>query len=61
MAPVQSAPVDMSQHRLYVGSLNFDMTEEELQRELEKVGPLEFVKLHRDVDTGKSKGFAFVQ
>ncbi|GJJ68818.1 RNA-binding protein 23/39 [Entomortierella parvispora] len=60
-APVQSAPVDMSQHRLYVGSLNFDMTEEELQRELEKVGPLEFVKLHRDADTGKSKGFAFVQ
>lgn len=53
--------MDVSQHRLYVGSLNFDMTEDELQRELEKVAPLEYVKLHRDSETGKSKGFAFVQ
>ncbi|KAG0051147.1 hypothetical protein BGZ83_004049 [Gryganskiella cystojenkinii] len=61
MATAQPAPVDMSQYRLYVGSLNFDMTEDELQRELEKIAPLEYVKLHRDVETGKSKGFAFVQ
>ncbi|KAF8930052.1 hypothetical protein BGZ47_000775 [Haplosporangium gracile] len=57
----QTPPVDLSQHRLYVGSVNFDLTEEDLKQVLEPFGPIEFIKLHRDAETGKSKGFAFVQ
>ncbi|KAF9917329.1 hypothetical protein BX616_001360 [Lobosporangium transversale] len=59
--PAPSTPVDLSQHRLYVGSVNFDLTEEDLKQVLEPFGPIEFIKLHRDAETGKSKGFAFVQ
>ncbi|KAK5828613.1 hypothetical protein F5H01DRAFT_385631 [Linnemannia elongata] len=60
-AAPQTPPVDLSQHRLYVGSVNFDLTEEDLKQVLEPFGPIEFIKLHRDAETGKSKGFAFVQ
>ncbi|KAF9435177.1 hypothetical protein BGZ76_006759 [Entomortierella beljakovae] len=60
-AQAQAATTDQSQHRLYVGSVNFDLTEDDLKRELEPFGPIEFIKLHRDAETGKSKGYAFVQ
>ncbi|KAF9113542.1 hypothetical protein BGX27_001352 [Mortierella sp. AM989] len=60
-AQAQAAPVDPSQHRLYVGSVNFDLTEDDLKQVLEPFGPIELFKLHRDAETGKSKGFAFVQ
>ncbi|KAG0198729.1 hypothetical protein BGX28_007869 [Mortierella sp. GBA30] len=60
-AAAQTTISDLSQHRLYVGSVNFDLTEEDLKQVLEPFGPIEFIKLHRDAETGKSKGFAFVQ
>ncbi|KAF9361095.1 hypothetical protein BGX34_007333 [Mortierella sp. NVP85] len=60
-AAAQPASTDLSQHRLYVGSVNFDLTEDDLKQVLEPFGPIEFIKLHRDAETGKSKGFAFVQ
>ncbi|KAI8598867.1 hypothetical protein EDD21DRAFT_417348 [Dissophora ornata] len=60
-SPAQSAAADLSLHRLYVGSVNFDLTEDDLKHVLEPFGPIEFIKLHRDAETGKSKGFAFVQ
>lgn len=41
--------------------MNFDLTEDDLKQVLEPFGPIEFIKLHRDAETGKSKGFAFVQ
>ncbi|KAJ3054361.1 hypothetical protein HK097_002025 [Rhizophlyctis rosea] len=52
---------EMSYNRLYVGSLHFNITEEDLKTVFEPFGPVEFVNLHKDPDTGKSKGFAFVQ
>ncbi|KAJ3041062.1 hypothetical protein HDV00_009962 [Rhizophlyctis rosea] len=52
---------EMSYNRLYVGSLHFNITEEDLKAVFEPFGPIEFVNLHKDPDTGKSKGFAFVQ
>ncbi|KAF9164470.1 hypothetical protein DFQ26_001404 [Actinomortierella ambigua] len=55
------APIDISQHRLYVGSVNFDLNENDLREVLDPFGPIEFINLHRDPVTGKSKGFAFVQ
>ncbi|KAI1317933.1 hypothetical protein EDD11_007455 [Mortierella claussenii] len=60
-SPIPTTPLDLSQHRLYVGSVNFDLTEDDLKQVLEPFGPIEFIKLHRDAETGKSKGFAFVQ
>ncbi|KAF8922881.1 hypothetical protein BGZ52_010757, partial [Haplosporangium bisporale] len=59
--PAQGGAADIAQHRLYIGSVNFDLTEDDLKQVLEPFGAIEFVKLHRDPETGKSKGFAFVQ
>lgn len=48
-------------NKLYVGNVPFAATEEELQDVFEKVGPVTSVKVIRDRDTGRSKGFAFVE
>ncbi|KAI8608182.1 hypothetical protein BC830DRAFT_1072308, partial [Chytriomyces sp. MP71] len=47
--------------RLYVGSLDFALTEDDIRSLFEIHGPIDFVNLHKDPDTGRSKGFAFVQ
>lgn len=47
--------------RLYVGSLHFNLTESDIKQVFEPFGELEFVDLHRDPMTGRSKGYAFVQ
>ncbi|PFH54443.1 hypothetical protein AMATHDRAFT_72246 [Amanita thiersii Skay4041] len=46
---------------LYVGSLHFNLTESDIKQVFEPFGQLEFVDLHRDPMTGRSKGYAFVQ
>ncbi|KAJ2931145.1 hypothetical protein H1R20_g5968, partial [Candolleomyces eurysporus] len=46
---------------LYVGSLHFNLTESDIKQVFEPFGELEFVDLHRDSMTGRSKGYAFVQ
>lgn len=51
----------MSYHRLYVGSIHFNLTEDDLKQIFEPFGPLEFVNLHKDPETGRSRGFAFIQ
>jgi RNA-binding protein 39 len=47
--------------RLYVGSLNLNVTEDDIKQVFKKFGDIEFVTLNLDPLTGKSKGFAFVQ
>ena len=47
--------------RLYVGSLHFNLTESDIRQVFEPFGELEFVDLHRDPVTGRSKGYAFIQ
>ena len=47
--------------RLYVGSLHFNLTESDIKQVFEPFGELEFVDLHRDPMTGRSKDYAFVQ
>ncbi|CAI7566875.1 unnamed protein product [Penicillium bialowiezense] len=47
-------------HRLYVGNVHFSITESDLQNVFEPFGDLEFVQLQKD-ETGRSKGYAFVQ
>ncbi|KAE8253793.1 hypothetical protein A4X06_0g1214 [Tilletia controversa] len=47
--------------RLYVGSLHFKLTAEDVKTVFDPFGEVEYVDLHREPGTGKSKGFAFVQ
>jgi len=46
---------------IYVGSLSYDMNEEELKRAFEAFGQVESVNIINDKFTGKSKGFGFVE
>jgi RNA recognition motif-containing protein len=47
--------------KLYVGNLPFSATEEELTTKFSAVGTVESAKLIIDRDTGRSKGFGFVE
>ncbi|KAF9535439.1 hypothetical protein CPB83DRAFT_753993 [Crepidotus variabilis] len=47
--------------QLYVGSLHFNLTESDIRQVFEPFGELDFVDLHRDPMTGRSKGYAFIQ
>ncbi|SGY15315.1 BQ5605_C013g07322 [Microbotryum silenes-dioicae] len=48
-------------NRLYVGSLNFALTDEDVRQVFQSFGEITRVDLHRDAITNKSKGYAFVQ
>ncbi|KAI0257104.1 splicing factor CC1-like protein [Lactifluus subvellereus] len=60
LPPGVSAPHG-SAMQLYVGSLHFNLTESDIKQVFEPFGELEFVDLHKDPVTGRSKGYAFVQ
>src|SRR5215469_14007566 len=47
--------------KLYVGNLSFRTTETDLSDMFGKIGEVESVQIITDRDTGRSKGFAFVQ
>jgi cold-inducible RNA-binding protein len=47
--------------KLYVGSISFNATEESLQDLFSSIGEVESVKIITDQDTGRSKGFGFVE
>jgi cold-inducible RNA-binding protein len=47
--------------RLFVGNLPYDTTEPELKELFSQVGPLSFISLPTDRETGKLRGFAFVE
>ncbi len=47
--------------RLFVGNLPFDVTEAELRELFSPVGPLSYVFLPVDRESGKRRGFAFVE
>lgn len=46
--------------KLYIGSVAYGTTEETLQALFETVGQVLYVRVIKDRDTGRSKGFAFV-
>ena len=46
--------------RLYVGNLAFDTTNDELKAAFEAFGAVESATVIMDRDTGRSKGFGFV-
>src|SRR5690348_4689788 len=47
--------------KLFVGNLSFQTTEGDISSAFEQFGPLESVRIITDRDTGRSKGFAFVE
>jgi RNA recognition motif-containing protein len=47
--------------KLYVGNLSYTTTEDELRELFTQVGEVVSVALIKDRDTGRSKGFAFVE
>jgi RNA recognition motif-containing protein len=47
--------------KIYVGNLSYDTTEEQIKEAFADMGEIESVSLVTDRDTGRSKGFAFVE
>src|SRR5579875_3485842 len=47
--------------KLYVGNLSFDATDDELRRLFEPHGTVESASVATDRDTGRSRGFGFVE
>lgn len=48
-------------NKLYVGSIPFNATEEDLRELFSAIGEVDSVKLITDHNTGQSKGFAFIE
>ena len=46
---------------IYVGNLNYRIRENDLRNVMEQFGTVDSVKVVKDRDTGRSKGFAFVE
>jgi len=47
--------------KLYVGNLSFDVTQEQLNQMFSPYGTVQSAQLISDRDTGRSKGFGFVE
>lgn len=47
--------------KLYIGNLSFDVTDADLKELFTPLGACESVSLITDRDTGRSRGFAFVE
>ncbi len=47
--------------RLYIGNISFSTTEEELREVFGKHGTVDSVSVITDRDTGRSRGFAFIE
>ena len=46
---------------IYVGNLSYDMSEEDLRNSFEDHGTVESAKIIMDRESGRSKGFGFVE
>lgn len=47
--------------KLFVGGLPFEMTEQDLRQIFEEYGPITSAKVINDAETGRSRGFGFVE
>jgi len=47
--------------KIYVGSLSYKATEEDLKKEFENFGQVESVNIIKDRYSGESRGFGFVE
>lgn len=48
-------------NRIFVGNLSFQTTDQDLRQAFQAYGPVAEVKLMTDRETGRSRGFAFVE
>ena len=46
---------------MYVGNLSYEMSEEKLRSEFAEYGEVQSAKIITDRDTGRSRGFGFVE
>ena len=46
---------------IYIGNLNYRVKESDLQQVMQSYGTVKSVKIIKDRETGKSKGFGFVE
>ncbi|MDF9831578.1 RNA-binding protein [Parabacteroides sp. PF5-6] len=46
---------------IYIGNLNYKVREEDLKQVFEEYGEVSSAKIIKDRDTGRAKGFAFVE
>ncbi len=51
----------MDNREIYIGNLSWSATEDDLSAAFEGYGSVEHIKLIRDRETGKSRGFAFIR
>ncbi len=47
--------------KIYVGNISFEVTNESLSAEFAKFGEVTSAKIITDRDTGRSKGFGFIE
>ena len=47
--------------KIYVGNLSFQATDDDLSNIFSEIGKVESARIIRDRDTGRSKGFGFVE
>jgi len=52
---------EIKEMNIFVGSLSYDVTENELREEFEAHGIVNSVKIIVDRDTNRSKGFGFIE
>ena len=60
-SPFQIKEVIALKKKLYVGNLSFETTENDLKELFGQTGSVETVRIITDRDTGRSKGFGFVE
>ena len=46
---------------IYIGNLNYRVREDDLRQVMEEYGAVDSVRIIKDRETGRSKGFAFVE
>ncbi len=51
----------MANNKLYVGNLAYSVTDDSLQQTFAEFGPVSSAKVMMDRDSGRSKGFGFVE
>ena len=46
---------------IYLGNLNYRVQEEDLQKRLEEYGTVDSVRIIKDRESGRSRGYAFAE
>ncbi|KAJ9057743.1 Phosphatidylinositol-3-phosphatase SAC1 [Entomophthora muscae] len=51
----------LSSHRLYIGNLQYNLSEEDLKALFEPFGAIDLIEIPKDLATGRGRGYAFIQ